>query len=110
MKTEGTKTTLCSHCGSRPKREADPFDVAHEIALDYCDTCYSASRLANTSIDDARQSIQACTDVDELYMIAKFEFQRRDRRSTLLKLVNSRLGKLMQIRGFEVDPKIFGLK
>ncbi len=85
---------LCTHCLTR---NAEPKDYINQDEPDYCDICHHASRIAFTSVDDARSSIKhAC--IDTIYMAAKFELTRGgQKRTVMMKMLRARLRKLTGI-------------
>jgi hypothetical protein len=95
----GTATAaLCLVCKRRAPGQPDTFESRFE--LDYnslCDECRAARKMVHTSIDDARQAIKTCRNVDVLYQARLMERGSKSPRVSILSMLNRRLTKLIGV-------------
>lgn len=93
---------MCNHCKVRQVEKVDAFDLqSNPEKGERCDICNQAAWIIFTSIDDSRQSIKTCNNVDVLYQASIMERSRKAPRVSMLQMLNRRLSKLVGIHHAE---------
>lgn len=96
-----SRKDLCLNCRTRPAgaskwAQGDPWEF-------FCTVCKAAHGLVFTSIDDARQSINAVTEPQVLEMALRMERKRGVSRRVFVRLCGARLNRLEADRASAVD-------
>ena len=92
MNTNEINIMKCPYCGIRPAGTSEVFRCPNTTF--FCDICERATAIVHTSVDDARESIKNCGNVDVIYMAIKMAsmFQQKTR----LGMLHRRLNKLTE--------------